>query len=80
MADFLDVPVGKQIEIYWGWLNQISAEKHSAHDTWEVISVHSMGQQETDEEDESEAGDDHSTQRETVAAFTLNDLSGNNKV
>lgn len=42
--------------------------------------MHSVEQQEADEEDESEAGDDHSAQRETVAAFTLNDLGANNKV
>lgn len=57
-----------------------AAGKRPAHDTCEVISVHSMEQQETHEEDESEAGDDHSAQRETVAAFSLNDLGGNHKV
>lgn len=42
--------------------------------------MHSMEQQETDEQDESQARDDHSAERETVAAFSLNDLGGNNKV
>lgn len=39
-----------------------------------------MEQQEADEKDESQAGDDHSAQRETVAPFSLNDLGGNNKI
>lgn len=42
--------------------------------------MHSMEQQETDEKDESEASDDHSAQRETVATFSLNDLGGNNEI
>lgn len=42
--------------------------------------MHSVEQQETDEKDESEASDDHSAQRETVATFSLNDLGGNNKI
>lgn len=54
--------------------------KHWARDTCEVISVHSMEQQEADEKDESEASDDHSAQRETVATFSLNDLGGNKKI
>lgn len=42
--------------------------------TREVISVHSMEQQEPNEEDESDAGDYHSTQQEAVAAFSLDNL------
>lgn len=70
---------GRREKIQWGRLNRDAAGKQPAHDTCEVISVHSMEQQETDEEDESEASDDHATQRETVAAFGLNDLGDNNK-
>lgn len=33
-----------------------------------------MEQQETNEEDESDAGDYHSTQQEAVAAFSLDNL------
>lgn len=55
-------------------------KKTKKNDTCEVISVHSVEQQEADEEDESEAGDNHSAQRETVAAFSLNDLCANTKV
>lgn len=42
--------------------------------TCEVISVHSLEQQETNEEDKTDAGDYHSTQQEAVAAFSLNNL------
>lgn len=81
MADFLDVPDGTEIEIQWGGgAIKMLKEKHWARDTCEVISVHSMEQQEADEKDESEASDDHSAQRETVATFSLNDLGGNNKI
>lgn len=42
--------------------------------TCEVISVHSMEQQEANEEDKSNAGDYHSAQQEAVAAFSLDNL------
>ena len=42
--------------------------------TCEVISVDSMEQQEADEEDKPNASDDHSTQQEAVATFSLYNL------
>lgn len=42
--------------------------------TCEVISVHSMEQQETNEEDKTNAGDYHSAQQEAIAAFSLDNL------
>lgn len=42
--------------------------------TCEVISVHPMEQQETNKEDKTDASDYHSTQQETVAAFSLDNL------
>lgn len=42
--------------------------------TSEVISVHSLEQQETKEEDKTNAGNYHSTQQEAVASCLVNDL------
>ena len=42
--------------------------------TCEVVFVHAIEQQQDDEEDETPAADDHPTQQEAVAAFSLNDL------
>lgn len=68
MADFFVVPGGmKKVKVLQGVISGRGR-------TCEVVSVHPLGQQEGDEEDETDAGDYHSTQREAVAAFSLDNL------
>ena len=86
MADFFVVPVGGCRR---SWREsghdeyEMNENKHSAAAvceragrccTCEVISVHSVEQQEANKEDKTDAGDYHSTQQEAVAAFSLDDL------
>lgn len=73
MANFFVVPVGMQREREWGmmsvkWMKTMKTIVRSVSGTCEVISVHSMEQQEPNEEDETKAGDYHSAQQEAVAA------------